>query len=70
MPDSVKISTGLKTANLNQEIKAPGPRSAAIFAREERYCAHNYEPMPVAITRGKGKKQTPQQTADFFKKKF
>lgn len=57
MPDSVKISTGLKTANLNQEIKAPdgsNNKSAAIFAREERYCAHNYDPMPVAITRGKG----------------
>lgn len=54
MPDSVRISTGLKTANLNKEIKAPGPKSAEVFAKEDRYCAHNYEPMPVALTKGKG----------------
>lgn len=54
MPDTVKISTGLKNANLNKEIKAPGRRSAEVFAKEDRYCAHNYEPIPVALTRGKG----------------
>lgn len=55
MPDNVKITTGLKNANLNEEIKAPGPKSATVFAREDKYCAHNYAPIPVALTRGKGK---------------
>ena len=27
--------------------------SAAIFAREEKYGAHNYHPLPVALCRGK-----------------
>lgn len=69
MPDSVKISTGLKTANLNQEIKAPDgakTKSAAIFAREQRYCAHNYDPMPVAITRGKGIQNKAKNVKLFF----
>ena len=32
----------------------PGPKSEAIFKREERYGAHNYKPLPVAICRGEG----------------
>lgn len=29
--------------------------SKQIFEREEKYGAHNYHPLPVALSRGKGK---------------
>lgn len=54
MPDNVKINAGFKNASIHKEIKTPGSRSEAVFRREERYAAHNYAPIPVALTRGKG----------------
>lgn len=32
----------------------PGAKSQAIFDREEKYGAHNYAPLPVALSRGEG----------------
>lgn len=29
-------------------------RSEAVFAREKKYGAHNYHPLPVALSRGEG----------------
>lgn len=29
-------------------------RSEAVFAREQKYGAHNYHPLPVALSRGEG----------------
>jgi ornithine--oxo-acid transaminase len=31
-----------------------GAKSEKIFAREDKYGAHNYHPLPVAIAKGKG----------------
>ena len=31
-----------------------GSQSAAVFAREDKYGAHNYHPMPVAISKAEG----------------
>jgi len=48
-------SRGKATQAATQEI-APymGAASQAIFAREGRYGAHNYHPLPVALNRGQG----------------
>ena len=32
----------------------PGPKSQEVFDRETKYGAHNYKPIPVALSRGKG----------------
>jgi ornithine--oxo-acid transaminase len=32
----------------------PSAQSQQIFAREEKFGAHNYQPLPVALSRGKG----------------
>lgn len=32
----------------------PGPKSEAVFERERKYGAHNYKPLPVAISKGEG----------------
>ncbi|EDV52395.1 ornithine aminotransferase, mitochondrial [Drosophila erecta] len=37
-----------------QETTAPGSRSEAVYARENKYGAHNYHPLPVALTKGEG----------------
>ncbi len=31
-----------------------GPKSQAVFQLENKYGAHNYQPLPVALTRAKG----------------
>ena len=31
-----------------------GPKSQAVFQLENKYGAHNYHPLPVALTRAKG----------------
>jgi len=33
----------------------PGTKSQAIFEREDKFGAHNYHPLPVALSRAKGK---------------
>lgn len=35
-----------------------GPKSQAIFRREDKHGAHNYHPLPVALSRAKGNKFT------------
>jgi hypothetical protein len=32
----------------------PGPRSAEFVELEDKYGAHNYHPLPVVLSRGKG----------------
>lgn len=32
----------------------PGPKSEAVFEREFKYGAHNYKPVPVALSKGEG----------------
>lgn len=41
-------------ANLKRR-NAGGLTSQQIFAREDKFGAHNYHPLPVALQRGKGK---------------
>jgi hypothetical protein len=48
----VKKSTQAAPAVGNAKI---GEASEKIFAREDRYGAHNYHPLPVALCKGKGK---------------
>lgn len=41
--------------NAEEELTM-GPKSQAIFRREDKYGAHNYHPLPVALCRAKGLK--------------
>ncbi|KAL7734419.1 hypothetical protein ACLKA6_010748 [Drosophila palustris] len=36
------------------DVSTESGRSEAIFAREQKYGAHNYHPLPVALSRGEG----------------
>lgn len=59
MPESVKISQAVGNGSIikdPQDLKAESNvKSRMVFKREARYGAHNYEPIPVALTRGQGK---------------
>lgn len=59
MPESVKISQAVSNGSIikdPQDLKAESNvKSLMVFKRESRYGAHNYEPIPVALTRGQGK---------------
>lgn len=46
---SRSASTAASKVNTNCPLT-----SEEIFAREEKYGAHNYHPLPVALERGKG----------------
>jgi len=35
-------------------VSTENSRSEAVFAREQKYGAHNYHPLPVALSRGEG----------------
>jgi len=35
-------------------ITGAGPKSTKVFEREEKFGAHNYHPVPVALCRGEG----------------
>lgn len=53
-----KILAGIRS---KATMAKPAPASSAlssqqIFEREDRYGAHNYHPLPVALCRGKGEK--------------
>lgn len=37
-----------------KESTTPATSSEAVFAREQQYGAHNYHPLPVALSRGEG----------------
>lgn len=39
--------------SVNRESK----EAEAVFAREDKYGAHNYHPLPVALSRGEGRHQ-------------
>ena len=41
-------------AKANPKAKNIGEKSEFVFKREDRYGAHNYHPLPVAIERAKG----------------
>jgi len=36
------------------ELGSLGPSSERVFDREDKYGAHNYHPLPVALKKGKG----------------
>lgn len=40
--------------NVQSELEGLGKMSQAIVENEERHGAHNYHPIPVALSRGKG----------------
>jgi len=43
------------SSRYNQKISAvPETKSEAVFEREEKFGAHNYHPLPVALCKGKG----------------
>lgn len=44
-----RLATATNTETSNGQLS-----SQMIFEREEKYGAHNYHPMPVALARGKG----------------
>lgn len=57
MPENIKINQGIGNGKIlddRQSLKASKNRSELVFKREERYGAHNYEPIPVALCRGQG----------------
>lgn len=37
-----------------KESSTPASSSEVVFAREQKYGAHNYHPLPVALSRGEG----------------
>lgn len=44
-----------KASQVQAKIKNPGITSEQVYAREDKYGAHNYHPLPVALCRGQGK---------------
>lgn len=45
------------SSNNNQQVANSSPKankSEAVYEREDKFGAHNYHPLPVALTRGKG----------------
>ena len=38
----------------NAELEGLGDLSKEVFEKEDKYGAHNYHPLPVALCRGKG----------------
>lgn len=44
-----------KAAMAKTSIKTSALTSQSVFDREDKYGAHNYHPLPVALTRGEGK---------------
>lgn len=52
---STKVSRGIVANDTKQEQgQHQELRSEAVFKREEKYGAHNYHPLPVALCKGKG----------------
>lgn len=43
-----------KAASQESAAPASGALSEAVFARENKYGAHNYHPLPVALSKGEG----------------
>ena len=47
-----------KAAIASSPAKKIGEKSQTIFDKEDKYGAHNYHPMPVALCRGEGKNRS------------
>jgi len=50
----VAVSTG-SNAGLSPELAGLSPTAINSITLEDKYGAHNYHPLPVVLTRGKGK---------------
>lgn len=48
---SSRLATAAAPTSASKQIS-----SQYIFEREDKYGAHNYHPLPVALSKGKGKK--------------
>lgn len=49
------IHSGVRPVSTASKLKVDRPlTSDEIYAREDKYGAHNYHPLPVALERGKG----------------
>jgi ornithine--oxo-acid transaminase len=48
------VYVGLKTSPKEAFCPPAQVTSQEVFAREEKYGAHNYHPLPVALCHGKG----------------
>ena len=46
--------TSIRAASTKAELGRLGSPSEAVFDRENKYGAHNYHPLPVALTKGEG----------------
>ena len=51
------VSRSLGSAAPATEKKVFTSKSEEVFNREDKYGAHNYHPLPVALSRGEGKCQ-------------
>src|SRR5579871_5009227 len=54
-----KVTGTVDRSETSAKLKEPmrskiGAKSEYVFAREDKYGAHNYHPLPVAIERAKG----------------
>jgi len=47
-------ATGLSSIQPKTKPSSPRLTSQQIFDREDKYGAHNYHPLPVALSRGEG----------------
>lgn len=54
--EAVQFQCAKGKATMAKPASAPGAAlsSQQIFDREDKYGAHNYHPLPVALCRGKG----------------
>lgn len=50
---STKLTSAASSAKAKEQAKI-GAKSQAVFDREDKYGAHNYHPLPVAIDTAKG----------------
>lgn len=48
-------ATKVSAATADEANVSMGIASEAIFKREDKYGAHNYHPLPVALCRGEGR---------------
>lgn len=53
------VHSGMRTSSSAASRAKPAERplnSEEVYAREDRYGAHNYHPLPVALERGEGRR--------------
>ncbi|KAH8360332.1 hypothetical protein KR200_002051 [Drosophila serrata] len=51
---ATRLSCLAQKAAAQESTASAGPLSEAVYARESKYGAHNYHPLPVALTKGEG----------------